>query len=183
MLSTDEVRDIYTTWAMQDPDPMNDELSTEAVEARDRLARAMYAAAPYHVPPPSSGVWDALYVAALPHLPQHVSPSVDQEALARVREFVPARSAMLDVSERIAFTPAESDHDGAVLTLSDLRSVLALLSSQPTVEQVRRETLLSAADDAHRQADTVVRIGTEARIALLQTEDWLRARAAEAGEQ
>ena len=55
---------------------------------RESLARAMYDAAPYYVPPPSSSAWDVLYSAALAwfaaHQPARVAPSAEEVARERV---------------------------------------------------------------------------------------------------
>lgn len=77
---------------------------------------------------------EALLAAALPHLAQHVSPSV--EDVARTLE-----EADVDFSAREASADAGRTQDEPGDWFAAMaQAVLALLSSQPTVEQVRRET-------------------------------------------
>lgn len=110
---------------------------------------------------------DAL-AAALPFLPQHVSPSVDEIA-------------------RVLNGTLNPDEPPSLRTVAE--AVLALFSSTPTVEQVRRETLLSAADALNHGEAGLLRASTNedpaARLdplLVLSTQiiGWLRARAAEA---
>ncbi len=114
-------------------------------------------------------------LAALPHLPQHVTPSVEE-----------VRAAVAVVLCNAANFPANVQalllgQDMGSLIDKTAEAVLALLSSQPTVEDVRREALLSAADAL--DAETVLWVNDlphRAHWRHIYTA-WLRARAAEAG--
>lgn len=88
------------------------------------------------------------------------------EATERVRAFLAAyMSTVPEQSRRIAFTPAESTHDGTRLTVADLYTVTAAAAA--ALEEVRAQVAaeIEALVQPSMRVDTIRALNRAARIA------------------